>query len=137
MAIDPTNSAIYTVVGYAANGLYKSLDEGVNWNQLLPASIRSATSRNGLVNHISMDPTDPSHLVVDFHVLGCLGTAPPGAQLGSQDFKRIRFTVVISSPPRRRPARAPATRGGAVLAETHDGGDSWSLTTSDIRISTA
>jgi hypothetical protein len=125
MAIDPTNSALYTVVGYGANGLYKSLDGGVNWNQLLPASIRSATE-NGFVNHLSMDPTNPQHLIADFHVSACIGMAPPGASLASQDLKTGTVVSLTASTPTG--AGTPYAGWGCV-AETHDGGDTWSLTT--------
>jgi hypothetical protein len=125
MTIDPTNSYLYSTVGYAAGGLYKSTDGGVNWNQLLPESIRSITS-NGFVNHISIDPTNNLHLVADFHVHACTGTAPPGAAvIQGTDFQNPVIVSYTQSTPTGGRTRYA---GWGCLAETHDGGATWTLT---------
>jgi hypothetical protein len=95
MVIDPTNSdVIYTCAGYGPGGVFKSINGGVDWDQIFTADVMTAF-QSGFVEKITMDPADATHLVVSAH----------GA----------------------------CTQNGndtACLAETHDSGTTWTLTTS-------
>jgi hypothetical protein len=105
MVIDPTDSnIIYTCAGYggeangvSSQGVFKSTDGGVNWRQLLPASMMEMLA-GGFVEKIAMDPTNNKHLTVSFHN-ACKGSPNGGGNWGC-------------------------------LAETHDTGASWTVTSS-------
>lgn len=78
MAVDPVNPGVmYTTAFDGANGLFKSSNGGVDWDQLLPPSSNVAKAVDGnVVNSVAMDPRDPRHLVIGMHA-NCL--APLGA----------------------------------------------------------
>ena len=67
MAVDPTNANIvYTAAGYGnGQGLWKSVDGGVNWAQMMPASLISQTTAD--IYSVSIDPTNGRHLLVGSH----------------------------------------------------------------------
>jgi hypothetical protein len=68
MVIDPeTPDIMYAVEGYGASGLWKSIDAGVDWQQMLTPEITKAFYSGGQITGISMDPTDHTHLVVESH----------------------------------------------------------------------
>jgi hypothetical protein len=123
MLIDPTNSQVlYTVAGYGQGGVYKSTNGGVDWTQILTQNILDATGATpcastadqevcggfgAFMEKITMDPTDNLHLLAGFHS-DCAGTTPlPGATVDSAG-------------------------GWGCLAESIDGGTTWTLTTSAI-----
>jgi hypothetical protein len=95
MVIDPKSSQVlYTCAGYGPGGVFKSINGGVDWDQIFPDDIMAAF-QSGFVEKITMDPADAQHLVVSAH--------------------------------------GPCTRSGTssgCLAETHDGGATWTLTNS-------
>jgi hypothetical protein len=63
-AIDPTNSqTMYINSGYNKLGLFKSVNGGVDWDDVTPKS----TDAPGFVSHVRMDPEDPKHLLLDWH----------------------------------------------------------------------
>ncbi len=69
IVIDPTDSqVIYTTPGYGAEGLYKSVNGGVDWQQMFTADILPSLPYGGFIETISMDPTNDKHLVVSFHI---------------------------------------------------------------------
>ena len=69
IVIDKTDSkVIYTTPGYGAEGLYKSKDGGVNWEQMFPVEIQKSLPYGGFIETISLDPSDHRHLVVSFHI---------------------------------------------------------------------
>jgi hypothetical protein len=80
--IDPVASpdTLYAATGYGALGLWKSTNGGVDWQQLFPPGSEIATVGSGFIERIAMDPTNPSHLVVNFHE-NCTGNYT-GACLG-------------------------------------------------------
>ncbi|MEO8155973.1 MAG: hypothetical protein ABI605_23150 [Rhizobacter sp.] len=105
MVIDPSDpQVLYTVAGYADGGIFKSSNGGVDWAQILPANIMSATG-NGFMEKITLDLSDPKHkhLLASFHT-PCTGTPLPGAPVASDGT-------------------------WACLAESTDAGVTWSLTT--------
>jgi chitodextrinase len=67
LAVDPTNANIvYTVAGYGyGQGIWKSTDGGVDWTQMMPTSLFTTATAD--VYSISIDPTNPLHLLVAFH----------------------------------------------------------------------
>lgn len=80
VAIDPFHpQTLYTTAGYGANGLWKSTDGGVDWQNLLPSS-SSVVQQIGTsdVYHVEMDPYRPNHLLVSFHYYWNPGAASPG-----------------------------------------------------------
>ena len=69
IVIDPSNSQIlYTTPGYGAEGLYKSVNGGVDWQQMFTADIVPSLPYGGFIETIAMDPTNTQHLVVSFHI---------------------------------------------------------------------
>jgi hypothetical protein len=69
LAVDPTDAdVLYTVNGYGhEQGLWKSVDGGVNWRQMLPDEV-AAEATSDLCG-ISVDPADGQHLLVASHGL--------------------------------------------------------------------
>lgn len=69
VAIDPYSpQTLYTTSGYGSNGLWKSTDGGVDWQNMLPAA-SSVVQQIGVadVYHVEMDPYRQGHLLVSFH----------------------------------------------------------------------
>jgi hypothetical protein len=69
MAIDPVDKGVlYTVGANGALGLFKSINAGVDWQQLFPAGSEFAKHvQANFVGAVVMDPTDHRHLVVTSH----------------------------------------------------------------------
>jgi hypothetical protein len=68
MVIDPrTPDVMYVVQGYGTSGLWKSTNAGVDWQQVLTPNVTSAFYAGGQITSISLDPTDPAHIVVESH----------------------------------------------------------------------
>jgi hypothetical protein len=67
--VDPVNrGVIYTVGAYGGGGLWKSSNGGVDWEQLFPTSSAFyEVLPNWFVGNVSMDPSNPLHLVVASH----------------------------------------------------------------------
>jgi photosystem II stability/assembly factor-like uncharacterized protein len=72
-AVDPTDSnVLYTNAGYGGkglNGLYKSVNAGVDWDPVWPpddAKLAGAVQYN-FANVVAMDPGDHLHLLLTFH----------------------------------------------------------------------
>lgn len=87
-AIDPEDpNVVYTNSGYGSNGLFKSIDGGVNW-----IDIWSGTSQPELgkaftynfANVIAIDPSDHLHLLLTFHE-ACLAPHPATCIVESMD----------------------------------------------------
>ena len=127
MVIDPTNSQIlYTVAGYGQGGVFKSTNGGVDWAQVLPAEILNATE-NGFMEKITMNPTDPTHLLASFHI-SCTGTAPAGAKVVANTGSDPTNVTLVTAPTPTGSGTAYA--GWGCLAESHDSGGTWALTSS-------
>jgi photosystem II stability/assembly factor-like uncharacterized protein len=69
IALDPVHQGtIYLVGGYGALGLWKSTNGGVDWVDLVAGGSEYAKVQDErFVNNISMDPSDPLHLVFATH----------------------------------------------------------------------
>ncbi len=66
LAVDPTNSnVLFTTPGYGGGGLYKSVNGGVDWEQMLPTEIIDATSEH--IYSIELDPADSTHILATSH----------------------------------------------------------------------
>jgi photosystem II stability/assembly factor-like uncharacterized protein len=99
IAIDPTDTqVIYTVAGYGPSGVFKSVNGGVDWQQMLTPDIQPSIPYGGFIEKITLDPTNHQHLVVSFHDK-CTNSPSGGGEWGC-------------------------------LAESPDGGMSWTLTNS-------
>ncbi len=126
-AIDPTNpQVVWTVSGYGASGIWKSLDGGVNFDNMVTADIESIIPAGGFVEKITLEPKNPSHVLVTFHDQ-CKkddGTAFP-CMVVSQD-AGMTWTVVTSP--------APASEGdGQTMLDANtwyfgNGGGLWRTT---------
>lgn len=69
IVIDPTDSQVlYTTPGYGDEGLYKSVNGGVDWQQMFTTDILPSLPYGGFIETISIDPTNNEHLVVSFHI---------------------------------------------------------------------
>jgi hypothetical protein len=69
IVIDPSNSQVlYTTPGYGAEGLYKSVNGGVDWQSIFTPDIVPSLPYGGFIETIAMDPTNTQHLVVSFHI---------------------------------------------------------------------
>jgi hypothetical protein len=124
IAVDPNDAqTVYTTAGYGTGGVYKSVDGGATWQQMLPPNIERVAS---FVEKIAMDPGNSAHLTVSFHdsCLASTATAdlfPPGTVLDGN-----------------LPAGAPRGNtsdghpGWGCLAETSDAGAHWTLTTNAV-----
>jgi photosystem II stability/assembly factor-like uncharacterized protein len=63
LALDTFTGALYTVNGYGcAQGVFKSIDGGVNWTSML-----TGTGINADVFHIEADPYLSNHIIISFH----------------------------------------------------------------------
>jgi hypothetical protein len=64
MAIDPNDPKIlYTNSGYGRNGLFKSTNGGVDWDDVTP----KGNGAPGFVGNLQMDPEDSKHLLMTWH----------------------------------------------------------------------
>jgi len=87
MAIDPTNpSVLFAGSLYGSDpSLQKSTNGGVDWKSLAPPGSEIAmTVDYNFLQEVSMDPTDPAHLVVSFHA-DCKGAYAPMCMAESKD----------------------------------------------------
>jgi photosystem II stability/assembly factor-like uncharacterized protein len=79
LIVDPSNpKVLYTTAGYGGPmGIFKSTNGGVDWQQTLSANVTTAFYAGGFIESLSMDPTNPAHLVTSPHG-SCSGTSTPG-----------------------------------------------------------
>lgn len=97
MAIDFVDpNVIYMNNGYGILGLFKSVDGGVSWKQLLTGDAASVFIFGGFVEHVSMDPTNHLHLTVTPHFT-CEAPHDPNCLLESYDGGES-WTVVEGTP---------------------------------------
>src|SRR5579859_427254 len=72
-----TPTTMYAQSGYGSEGLFKSVNGGVDWTQLfLPDSQIAMTVSSTFTQNAAMDPSDHTHLVVTFHS-NCSGAYAP------------------------------------------------------------
>jgi len=86
IAIDPVNRGVmYTTAFEGANGLFKSTNGGVDWDQLLPqgSTVFKAVESN-LINSVAMDAHDPRHLIISTHA-NCIAPYGPVCEAESTD----------------------------------------------------
>jgi photosystem II stability/assembly factor-like uncharacterized protein len=84
LIIDPYNSNVmYAVSNYGPGGVWKSLNGGVDWDQMVPNSVGQYV--NSLwFNALDIDPTNHNHLVAANHA-GCSGPYAPNCIAESRD----------------------------------------------------
>lgn len=75
LAVDPINpDIVYTNSGYGSNGLFKSLDGGVNWMDIWSGASQPELGKSFMYNFanvVAIDPSDHEHVLLTFHE-GCL-----------------------------------------------------------------
>jgi len=64
---------VYTNSGFGVSGVFKSIDGGVNWDQVFTGPAAAVAPYGGFMGTYSMDPGDHLHILASFHA-GC--TAP-------------------------------------------------------------
>jgi hypothetical protein len=69
--IDPTQpNVVYTNSGYGSNGLFKSIDGGVNWIDVWSGVSQPELGKSfqyNFANVIAIDPSDHEHILLTFH----------------------------------------------------------------------
>src|SRR5260221_2272552 len=86
MAVDPVAPGVlYTIAIYGAQGMWKSMNGGVDWDPLFPAGsdVAKTVQDNFIASH-SMDPADHQHLVRGTHA-HCLAPYNPHCEAESTD----------------------------------------------------
>lgn len=143
--IDPTDTRVlYTNAGYGqtGNGLYKSVNGGVDWDVVWPPASQPALGAfhaNNFVNTVAMDPADNRHLLLTFHE-PCLNR--PGVVCIGESFDGGSTWTLLDGDVRWNTGgegvRAAFLEDGDTwlwgsqsdgLWRTTDGGASWSLIT--------
>ncbi len=77
--IDPVDPRIlYVNSGYGHDNAWKSTNGGVDWDLFIDPAYAKALQFGGFVHQISMDPTDPRHLIVTPHFECEPGQGPGG-----------------------------------------------------------
>jgi hypothetical protein len=79
LAVDPQEpNVVYTNSGYGSNGLFKSLDGGVNWTDIWSGKSQPELAKAftyNFANVIAIDPSDHQHILLTFHE-ACLAPHP-------------------------------------------------------------
>jgi hypothetical protein len=79
LVIDPTDpEVLYTNSGYGSNGLFKSVDGGVNWTDIWSGVSQPELGRSFMYNFanvVAIDPTEHQHVLLTFHE-ACLPPHP-------------------------------------------------------------
>jgi len=75
--LDPGEPGVmYIASNYGPSGIYKSVNGGIDWDQLIPADLQQYLPYGGWFNALSIDPTDRLHLIGATHT-GCDGMYAP------------------------------------------------------------
>jgi hypothetical protein len=84
LIVDPYDpQMIYTISNYGPGGVWRSLNGGVDWDQLVPPDV--AQYVNGLwFNGLTMDPNNHKHLMAVTHN-GCTGPYAPNCVAETRD----------------------------------------------------
>jgi photosystem II stability/assembly factor-like uncharacterized protein len=142
--IDPTNpNVMYTVSNYGPGGVWKSLNGGIDWDQIVPDDVTQYLGNPNIpgpwFNALTMDPTNPQHLVGATHT-GCMGPYAPNCLAETTDGGNT-WKLVLAPDAGGNEANGmvilDATtmlygtpQGGLFL--TKDGGSSWSKVASGV-----
>jgi hypothetical protein len=85
MQIDPTLSGVlYATSGYGAQSLWKTIDGGTTWKDVLAGSEYDQVADYRFVNNVSLDPSDHLHVVVSTHG-GCKAPYDPSCIAETKD----------------------------------------------------
>jgi hypothetical protein len=79
LLVDPTNTQVmYAESGYGAEGLWKSTNGGVDWDNLFApdSGVAQVVDYGVFAEDTAMDPGDPAHLVMTYHT-NCSGLYAP------------------------------------------------------------
>jgi len=97
MKIDPVDpNVIFTVAGYGPNGVWKSTNGGVDWEQAFPADIMQVFIYGGFTARVAMDPTDHLHVLAAPH-FSCQNGHSNSCILESKDSGKT-WAVVENAP---------------------------------------
>jgi len=99
--IDPVESeTLYALTGYGAGGLWKTVNGGTDWDQLMPDGSDIATAAGGFAERVVMDPTNRLHLLINFH-LNCSAPHTPvcfgESKDGGQTWSVLDFPTTFST----------------------------------------
>ena len=104
LTVDPTDAdTVYTVSGFGQEqGIWKSVDGGVSWRQILPTSVSDQTTAD--IYSLALDPDDPSHILAGAHsgwaggsASGVLETRATAAGRGRSTSRRAPGEPVTTS----------------------------------------
>jgi len=85
MQADPVDRGVlYAVSGYGAQSLWKTIDGGQSWQDVLAGSEYETHADYRFVNNVSLDPTDHLHVVVSTHG-GCSAPYDPSCIAETKD----------------------------------------------------
>ena len=85
MQADPVEPGVlYAVSGYGAQSLWKTIDGGQIWKDVLAGSEYETHADYRFVNNVSLDPTDHLHVVVSTHG-GCSAPYDPSCIAETKD----------------------------------------------------
>lgn len=104
MVVDPVHQGtIYAAAAYGTGYLWKSVNGGVDWVDIVASSAwypflygSDADHNNSFVNNVSMDPADPLHLVAMSHG-NCNPTYPNGCIAETMD-GGLTWPNIVSMP---------------------------------------
>lgn len=68
MILDPTDpQVLYTNSGFGVSGIFKSVNGGVDWEQVLSGNAADIAPYGGFMGTYNMDPGDHLHITASFH----------------------------------------------------------------------
>jgi hypothetical protein len=135
MGIDPTNSqTLYTANFYASDSsMFKSTNGGADWVSLFPAGgLIAQTVPYSFMQEMSLDPTNPQHILISFHS-NCTGAYAPmclgETQDGGQNFRLFKGPIQDTAENARPIILTPTLWLYITWYEgvfyTEDGGTTW------------
>jgi hypothetical protein len=101
-AIDPVDPKImYTTSGYGANGLYKSTNGGVDWEDVTP---KGDGSPGWVGSGIQLDPDDHNHLLIRWHApcgkyedqIGCFAETKDGGATWKEHYGTPKWAPEVT-----------------------------------------
>lgn len=131
MQVDPVDpNVLYAVSGYGAQSLWKTVDGGQSWTDVLAGSEYDTHADYRFVNNVSLDPTDHLHLVVSTHG-GCKAPYEPSCIAETKD-GGVTWRVVTAPEGWFEGGGLILVKGGlwiwcgSSMMVTTDAGQSWS-----------
>lgn len=113
LQVDPANSNII-YAGTRWNGLFKSIDAGVNWSRLAGLDVTTTPNENGL-SFVLLDPTSASGGSVQKIFVGVSRYPSTGDNFYRSDDAGNNFTAITGGPAGLMPQRAVIAKDGNIF----------------------